>query len=158
RCRLFFVLDHICQFVVPALPVLADKWFFQELVYLHSKVCSKIAGGGTDAPTIVIQGLEVVVFRNADWVQVAGNRLLPADLAIVIGLLNRALQYALVIVQSIGALSVFDGWGRVISLKILNVQPLLLHGQFSGTGHIGLYVLVALLQNRQFVLLQWCAE
>ncbi len=130
--HLFFCLDGGDQFVVPFLAVGTDECLADKLVDRYLQLFAETTGRAANRPAVVIQGMIGFVFGHADRIEVAGNRFLPVNHAIVVGFFDAAFQDAFVVVNGINAFTPANRRGHIIAVDILLIQPLLFNGFDAG--------------------------
>ena len=127
------------QFVVPLLSEAADEGFAEILVEGHAAFLAFADGASAHVPAVVVDGLKLAIFVDAQGVEVAADGFGPVGFAVAVGLLDGAKGGAVVAPGHVGTLAVVDQGGARLGGIVEGGDPVAMNHFDAGLCHVRLY-------------------
>lgn len=128
------------ELVVPGLAETADEGLAEVLVEGDAALAAFGDGTPADVPTVVVDGDELAEVVDTDGIEMAGDGLLPVDLAFAIGFLDGTEGHAVGAPMDVGALAVVDEGGAGLAGVVEGGDAFGFDDLYAFGGHIGLDV------------------
>ena len=126
------------QFIVPLLSETADKGLAEVLVQRHAAFPTLDHSTAAHIPAVVVDGLKLAIFVDAEGVEMATDRFLPVYLAVAVGLFYGTEGSAVLSPGHIGTFAVVDQGGAGLGGVVEGRDSVAMNYFDAGFGHVGL--------------------